>query len=153
MTIKEWCKAAHENALNKGFYDQTNGILIAMKHSHGPTSPFTAISDRSVKDAFTAQRLMLITSELGEALEANRKDRRYIEDNSGWAMDIVSTDDEAFQNWFRSRVKDTFEDELADTVIRIFDLCGWLDIDLERHIELKAKYNATREKMHGDKAY
>lgn len=53
---------------------------------------------------------------------------------------------------FETYIKDTFEDELADTVIRILDLCGARGIDIERHINLKLKYNRSRERMHG-KAY
>lgn len=51
--------------------------------------------------------------------------------------------------YFKENIKDTFEDELADTVIRILDLCGARGIDLEKHIYLKLKYKATRERMHG----
>jgi hypothetical protein len=50
---------------------------------------------------------------------------------------------------FRTHVKDTFEDEIADAVIRIFDLCGGLGIDLERHIMMKDMYNETRARLHG----
>ena len=50
---------------------------------------------------------------------------------------------------FRELIKDSLEDELADAVIRIADMCGYLGIDLEKHIELKMKYNATREYKHG----
>ena len=50
------------------------------------------------------------------------------------------------------RGADTFEDELADTAIRLFDLCGGLDIDLEKQIEWKHSFDQTREKRHG-KAY
>jgi NTP pyrophosphatase (non-canonical NTP hydrolase) len=48
-------------------------------------------------------------------------------------------------------VKDTFEDELADAAIRIFDLAHSKGIDLQKHIEAKMRYNATREHMHGKK--
>ena len=54
---------------------------------------------------------------------------------------------ETMENW-----DDTFEDELADTAIRLFDLCGGLGIDLEKQIEWKMSFNKTREKLHG-KAY
>ncbi len=42
-----------------------------------------------------------------------------------------------------------FEDELADAVIRIFDLCGGLGIDLQKQIEWKTEYNKGRKKKHG----
>lgn len=57
-----------------------------------------------------------------------------------------------FEPWFENHVKDTFEDELADTMIRLLDLCGAMDIDLEWHISQKLKYNRTRVLKH-DKGY
>jgi NTP pyrophosphatase (non-canonical NTP hydrolase) len=41
--------------------------------------------------------------------------------------------------------------ELADVVIRICDMCGALDIDLEQAIELKMAYNKTRPYRHNGK--
>ena len=68
----------------------------------------------------TGELLMLIVSECGEALEAHRNGRRAYE---------LSFHDDTFPGdkdpeWFKEYVKDTFEDELADIVIRIADLCG-----------------------------
>lgn len=48
-------------------------------------------------------------------------------------------------------IKDTFEDEIADAVIRLFDLAKGLGIDLEWHIQQKMEFNKTRERMHGKK--
>lgn len=42
-----------------------------------------------------------------------------------------------------------FPSELADTVIRIADLCGALGIDLDEAIRLKMQYNRTRPFKHG----
>lgn len=41
--------------------------------------------------------------------------------------------------------------ELADAVIRIFDLCGYYGIDLEDAILEKMKYNKIRPYRHGGK--
>lgn len=46
---------------------------------------------------------------------------------------------------------DNFKEELADTVIRIFDLCGYLKIDLETEIIEKHKKNLQRPAKHGKK--
>lgn len=53
---------------------------------------------------------------------------------------------------FKEYVKDTVEDEISDVIIRCFDLCGKMNIDIERHIRLKMDYNAGRPHKHG-KAY
>jgi NTP pyrophosphatase (non-canonical NTP hydrolase) len=41
------------------------------------------------------------------------------------------------------------EDELADAVIRIADMCGAFGIDLERHVVEKLEYNRHRPRTHG----
>ena len=45
-----------------------------------------------------------------------------------------------------------FEIELADAAIRIMNTMSWLGYDLETAIETKNKYNAKRERLHGNKA-
>jgi NTP pyrophosphatase (non-canonical NTP hydrolase) len=92
--------------------------------------------------------LMLVVSELAEALEADRKNRYSLNN----PKDIAAlANDEDFNDAFSSHVKDTFEDEIADAVIRLFDMSAGLGIDLESHIEAKLRYNANRPKMHGKK--
>ena len=56
---------------------------------------------------------------------------------------------EEFSEDFDDAIKDTFEDEIADSVIRLLDMCGGLDIDIDTHIRLKLEYNKTRERLHG----
>ena len=41
--------------------------------------------------------------------------------------------------------------EIADVLIRIGDLCGRYNIDLESAVELKLEYNKTRPYRHGNK--
>jgi len=64
-------------------------------------------------------KLMLIVTELGEACEADRLGD-----------------------------KDNFKEEIADTFIRLFDLCGYLDIDIENEINKKMIKNIKRPKLH-----
>jgi len=71
------------------------------------------------------EALMLVVSELGEAIEAHRTGN------------------------FGIGRKDTFEDEIADSVIRLFDLSGGLGIDLERQMEWKMAFNKKRGIRHG----
>lgn len=46
-------------------------------------------------------------------------------------------------------VKDTLEDEMADSIIRALDMCGYLNIDIQAHVEAKMRYNSTRGYKHG----
>lgn len=64
------------------------------------------------------ERMALIHSELSEALEADRKDR-YV---TQFVHDLES--DEYFKDEYDMWVKGTFEEEMADVVIRILDLAG-----------------------------
>lgn len=76
-----------------------------------------------IKASLLPQKLLLIHSEISEACEADRKG----------LMDDKLT--------HRSGV----EVELADAVIRIFDLAGALEFDLGTAIAEKMAYNAKRE--------
>ena len=41
--------------------------------------------------------------------------------------------------------------ELADLLIRVFDLCGFYGIDIDRALRLKMEYNTGRPYRHGGK--
>ena len=99
----------------------------------------------------TAEKLALIHSEVSEALECDRKGRYADPCDKILQPCYVIIDEEAFAKDFEAKVKDTFEDELADIVIRVFDLAFEKGIDLENHIELKMMYNKTRPYKHGKK--
>ena len=98
--------------------------------------------------------LMLVTSELAEALEADRKGKhpnlfdfnQYI--RSGFTRE-ANTDTMA--SAFKRHVKDTVQDEIADAIIRLLDISEHMGFDMEFHIRQKLEYNKTREKMHGKK--
>ena len=127
MRIKELCKKAHQNALEKGFWDVDKHVKEfekaykdygrSLKKEKG--NFILGVCD-GLTNAFMTQKLMLIVTELGEAVEALRKND-----------------------------KDNFEEELADTCIRIFDLCGSLGIDLEKAITEKMVRNEKRPYKHG----
>jgi NTP pyrophosphatase (non-canonical NTP hydrolase) len=69
--------------------------------------------------------LCLIHGEVSEAMEADRR-------GEGW---------------------DRVTEELADVCIRIFDLCGSMNLNLEKAIMEKMEYNKTRSYKHGGKSY
>lgn len=81
-----------------------------------------------------AEKIALIHSEISEALEEVR---------NGNPLNHI---------YFNEKGKpEGFVVELADAVIRIFDLCGMYDLDLNRAIELKHEYNKGRPFKHGKK--
>ena len=58
---------------------------------------------------------------------------------------------EAFRNHIPEGDKGCISEELADTVIRIFDMSAYLDIDIEAAIIAKHEYNKSRPYRHGGK--
>ncbi|RWZ86764.1 MAG: hypothetical protein EO766_13235 [Hydrotalea sp. AMD] len=83
------------------------------------------------------EMVMLIVSELGEAVEAHRKSRfvNYRSGEFAYVSRTAITEEGKFEPklWaecFQSAIKDTLEDEIADTVIRILDYCQGFKIPL-----------------------
>ena len=97
------------------------------------------------------EMLCLIHSEVSEALECDRQDQySNIIDLEAKAL-LEEKDNAVFKAWFKEEVKDSFEDELADVMIRVMDLADFKGIDLEFHIKAKMRYNSLRAYKHGKK--
>ncbi len=62
---------------------------------------------------------------------------------------MLNDNEDDFLSKFNALVKNTFQDELADIMIRVMDLAEMKGIDLEKHILLKMRYNSMREHKHG----
>lgn len=101
LGLNELAENIHKDNVDRGFYD----------------------SPRE-----TGTMLMLIVSELSEALEAYRKDK---------FVDKNDLEGEFDKEKFKEKVKDTFEDEIADALIRILDMCGHMNIDIAKHVYQK----------------
>lgn len=129
--INKLAEEVHANAKNKGFFDTEKNI---------------------------GEMLCLIHSEVSEALEADRKNH-YTNLKEDWYIKGLANpnygasfnSNESFKNEFKKSVKNTFEDELADVMIRVMDLAAFKGIDLESHIKAKMRYNAMRKHKHGKK--
>lgn len=107
MDLNKLCEEVHANAVAKGFWDKP------LSDSHF---------------------LMLVITELSEAVEADRIGKRFdkekyeyneVTECQGWL-----TPEEKFINVFNRCIKDTVEDELADAFIRLLDLFGAREVYL-----------------------
>ena len=127
--LNKACAQIHKQNKEKGFYDDKRQI---------------------------GTLLMLMVSELSEAMEADRKGKyadmeefESLKDlDTGLPRKLIDQD-ELFKDRFERCIKDTYEDEIADTFIRLMDHVGYLEIDIEKHIELKLKYNSLRPHKQG----
>lgn len=84
---------------------------------------YTDLATGEPKERNVGELLMLIVSEVSEGMEGYRK----------------SLADDKLPH------RSMLEVEMADAVIRIADLCGYLGFDLGGAIEEKRSYNANRE--------
>lgn len=75
------------------------------------------------EDELMLGKLMLVVTEVAEAAEA-----------------------------VRHHDLENFTEEIADTFIRLFDICGSMKIDIEAVIELKMSVNQNRLPKHGKKS-
>lgn len=84
------------------------------------------------KELSVEHYLMLVLSEIGEAIEADRKDRRA--QIVAFQREIIAPQpkENIHRHWsfcFETFIKDTLEDELADVCIRLYDMCGALGVE------------------------
>lgn len=127
MDIADMQRAAHDNAIEKGFYEGD-------------------LADRNV-----GELLMLITTEVAEAMEAYRKHGTApwsTYETTGYVGEATIEDFEAAGIPAKP---EGVASELADVVIRVGDMCGYLGIDLDAAIAEKLAFNATRSWRHGGK--
>lgn len=111
MSLNEIAKQVHRTARNKGFWDHSRvkGLEI------GDVPP-VEITNPSI----VPEKLMLIVTEVAEAMEAHR---------DGDEPLLV--------------------EELADVIIRVLDLTQWKGYDIEGAVYAKMRKNQARPRMHG----
>jgi NTP pyrophosphatase (non-canonical NTP hydrolase) len=129
-TINELVKQAHDNAVEHGWWEE----------------------DRNF-----GELLALIHSEASEVLEDYRNHKGFNEIYYECKKSSYDVDDKSL--CFFDHKCDSCQygkpcgipTELADIVIRVFDLCGRYGIGLEEAIKIKMAYNKTRPYRHGGK--
>lgn len=146
MNLTEFSKEVHDDNVIKGFYEDYDRMMHVI-NSANESRDIIMESTEVARKAFIDQRLALIVSEVGEAVECNRKNLR-----ANLRGVVPGFEEEYFKQAFKVHVKDTLEDEVADIIIRCLDLAGFLEIDIQKHVDLKLKYNKLRAYKHG-KAY
>lgn len=92
--------------------------------------------------------LCLVISELMEAVEADRKGRLGKKCKTRFEMEYnrypaLVEEEKRFKFSFEKHIKDTVPDEIADACIRILDLCGLREIDIDDFPE-EAIYGASK---------
>lgn len=122
--LNQLAQKIHENNKAKGFYDDEKNI---------------------------GEMLCLVHSEISEALESDRKEK--YADIPEWVWEDIDhmQEPKKYRKLFLFNLKDTFEDEIADAIIRLLDISAYKGIDIERHIAAKMKYNSMRPHKHGKK--
>jgi len=146
-SINELIKEIHQSAIEKGFYEERRnfGELIALIHSelsevleeyrnhHGATEIYYSTTETRDIDVESIEECIPVDT----IYKSRIKDLTLFD---GYTNDII-----------KISKPEGIPIELADVVIRIFDLCGYYNIDLEHAIEEKMTYNKTRPHKHGGK--
>jgi NTP pyrophosphatase (non-canonical NTP hydrolase) len=118
---------AHKNATNKGWHEEkrTFGELIALCHS-----------------------------ELSEALEEHRNGKGYTEIYYNCKNEEIKHLGQGGCGICKNCILNKPEGipvEIADVIIRLFDMCGLYGIDLDNAVKIEMTYNESRPHRHGGK--
>ncbi len=134
VTLTDWVGECGRRALSAGWHDTW------MRHERN-LAPLNRLTDakkieqlEQVAVEHAVVKTALVITELSEAIEELREGHGLGEVYEG-----------------EGGKPKGYPVELADAVIRLFDLAYMLDLDLEKLIEDKLRYNETRGERHGGK--
>lgn len=130
LEIKALQDLCFDIAESTGWHDESDKLRLAVTLGE-------PAAESNLRNYY-GNKLMLIVSEAVEAQDELR---------SGHAMDETYFNDE------KPDKPEGVPSELADVVIRAFDLAGESGIDLARAITEKLAFNSTRAHMHGGKKF
>lgn len=118
-SLNELAAACHKTAVGHGFYAEDNAILEELNRND--------LEQAHIRN-MGLKRIALIGTELSEMAEAIRK-----VDKMSDHVNSVTLE----------------EEEAADVLIRLFDLCGSRNLRIGLATRLKMEYNKTRPYKHG----
>jgi len=90
-------------------------------------------------------------AEAAVLIHKNAKEKGFWDEerNFGEALALIHSEVSEALEAYRNYDTDGIGEELADIVIRVFDLAHGLGFDIEEEITRKMEYNAHRPRMHG----
>ena len=138
MNIKELSKEIYDNNVAKGFWKfETCPDCQGYEESQCRTCNLCNGTGKIRLERNVGEMLMLVISELSEALEADRK-KRYADLNTYRSIRLngTYTKNEAFLEC----IKDSVSDELADVAIRLMDIAYGMELDLDSRVDVLADF-------------
>lgn len=135
-SLSDIARKCFETAVSKGWWD---------KYYSRDESPRREMTPDEV-----AAKLCLIHSEVSEALEEIRNGKPSLYFSRSASTPGMSFSEECNQDDVGAK-PEGLAAELADVVIRVFDLSEFLNIDIAHVIKLKMIYNESRPHRHGGK--
>ena len=122
MNIQDYIEQVHQTAVEHGWHEQ----------KHEPE-----------------HWLMLIITEICELIAADRQNKHANRQLFEHRLEVDSADpDDRFKEWFKTYIKESWEDELADVCIRTFDFIGETGIKVERFERLHTDLSPEFDRQH-----
>ena len=147
ITIDDMAKRVHKTAVEHGWWK----LKVESMKPSSDVNIFDKTADPESRSV--AEQLMLMVTELGEAMEEYRQHdvhAIYWVNEQGEKM-LYHSKDEALTGAMKGVKPEGYFVELADTVIRIMDSMEANQESLEFFLTMKDAYNKTRPYRHGGK--
>ena len=138
-TINEYVKEAHDNAVKHGWWEKPKsmGELLALIHSEVSEALEEHRNGKTPNETYYSGKVKANDGKVTHIMTSNQVGYAAIGYQPNIHIDITKPEG--------------IPSELADVVIRVFDMCGYFGIDLEDAISEKMEYNKNRPYKHGNK--